>query len=217
MRQRLTWLVEFMRLWFSADDLQQLARRNMASLRGDRQRTEQLEYALALADTLPDSCDERHALEWSVFSAARRLADRSRQSLKEVLPDLFDGRQSQQPLVTADDYLRRFRALDAKLARCSHGPAEETRDWVEAVKGSLSLKLEEKEQMAEAAAGLGKTQYEVLRQAFGDEAAGWGEHVSENVHLQVRAAVLSGDFFPDCSDSRLAYQQILSAFPLGPW
>jgi len=47
-RQRLTWLVEFMRLWFSADDLQSLARRNMASLRSGGQRAEQLEIEVLL-------------------------------------------------------------------------------------------------------------------------------------------------------------------------
>ena len=90
-RQRLTWLVEFMRLWYSSGDLQHLARSRSEELRSDRRHKRSLDYELALSDALPDGCDERHLLEWSLFSSARYQAERSHKALAEILPELFDA------------------------------------------------------------------------------------------------------------------------------
>ncbi|MCG6861560.1 MAG: tetratricopeptide repeat protein, partial [Chromatiaceae bacterium] len=116
----------------------------------------------------------------------------------------------------ASDYLQRFRALDGSLARCTHVSDSERQDWIDGVKASLSIELAEKERLGEAAAGLNEEQVETLRQVFNNEAATWQQTAPEDGYQKVRAAVLSGDFFPDCPDPRLAYQQIVSTFSDAP-
>lgn len=148
--------------------------------------------------------------------AARRIAEQSRRTLGEVLPALFDGRQPQPPLITADDYPRRFQALDAKLAACPHARDRGLRGWIDLVKGSLFLELTQKERIAEGAAGLGKTQYDRLRQWLVYEATRWHGLVADGDLAKVQAAVLSGAFFPDCPDAKLAYQQIIAEFSDAP-
>ena len=212
----LGWLVEFMRLWFSADDLQRLARGRLMVLRDDRRHGQTLDYELALSDALPDTCDERHLLEWSLFSTARRQAERSHQALSEILPELFDGSEPLQPLVTADDYLQRFQALDAKLMRCPHVPEGEGQAWVEAVKGSLGFNLANKERAADAAAGFSASQYQHATKGLAKEAKYWQENFANDAWLTLRTATLTGDFFPDCPDAKLAFQQIITEFSESP-
>ncbi len=62
-RRRLTWLVEFMRLWFSADDLRRQARHSLDQLRGAHAKDWPLDHALALSDALPEDSEERRLLQ----------------------------------------------------------------------------------------------------------------------------------------------------------
>ncbi|WP_133513216.1 tetratricopeptide repeat protein [Candidatus Thiosymbion oneisti] len=165
-RRRLIWLVEFMRLWFSTDDLRCQARRSLDQLRGVHTGDRSLDYALALSDALPEDCEERHLLEWSLYSIARRRARRTHQELAALLPELFDAQETGHPLTTAEDYLRRFEALDEPLGRCPHATGAELRDWIAAVKGSFSLDLATKERIAEMAANLSEAQYKELLRFF---------------------------------------------------
>ncbi|HRH71982.1 MAG TPA: AAA family ATPase, partial [Zoogloea sp.] len=208
LRQRLTWLVEFMRLWFSADELVGQARGRCEYLGGARGDQGSLEYARALAFALPDGHRDRYRLEWSVFSAARVISGDTREAIRE----LFDIDGDEKEFVTAEDYLARFNALDAGLRQCPHVPADEMDGWIAAVKGSLSLSLKEKERVADAAAGLSAFQYSELRKVFVDEEREFAGRASLAAAQALLRATLSGDFFPDCPDSRLAERQIIACF-----
>jgi len=216
-RRRLTWLVEFMRLWFSADDLQRQAWHSLDQLRGAHIGDRPLDYALALSDGLPEDSEEHHLLKWSLYSTAHRRAGRVCKELATLLPDLFDAQETGHPLTTTEDYLRRFEALDEPLSRCPHATGAELRDWIAAVKGIFSLNLVEKERIAESAASLSEAEYQGLRRFFEQEIEDLSDDpgASDDVH-RIRAAILAGDYFPDCPDPKVASQQILTAFGESP-
>ena len=209
LRQRLTWLVEFMRLWYSGDELTALAR-HRASQHGQGRlcRGEQLEFSRALSFALPDGDADHYRLDWAVFRAARRAPDRTRSDLGELFE--LDGEDRE--YATADDYLPRFEALDARLAQCPHLTEDTRGTWIAAVKSSLSLTLQEKEHIADAAKALTEPEYRHRLSALQDERERWEQDYGGAAADAVRDAVLSGDFFPDCPDSKLAHTQIIRCF-----
>jgi len=210
LRQRLSWLIEFMRLWFSTPE-----RLGLAQARAERHWHGQinddasLEYSRALAGTLPAEHAQRCRLEWSVFTAAR-------QNARAALGELFDLDGTEREFATADDYLQRFAALDARLQRCPQVGAEEMAAWVEAVKGSLSLSLAEKERVADAAPSLSRFQVDALRKFLADEFSDCHAHFPVAALAVVRRATLDGQFFPDCPDAKLSYTQLQAAFGDNP-
>ncbi|WP_374493915.1 AAA family ATPase [Zoogloea sp.] len=208
LRQRLTWLVEFMRLWFSADELVVQARGRCEYLGGGRGDQGSLEYARALAFALPEGHQDRYRLEWSVFSAARKIGGDTREAIRE----LFEIDGDEKEFVTAEDYLARFNALDAGLRKCPHVPVDEMDGWIAAVKGALSLSLEIKERIAGDAASLTTDQYGMIRSALIDEEDWFARLGSSGAMNTLRVATVRGDFFPDCPDSRLAQRQIFACF-----
>ncbi|WP_089728048.1 tetratricopeptide repeat protein [Candidatus Thiosymbion oneisti] len=196
-RRRLTWLVEFMRLWFSADDLRRQARRSLDQLRAAHAKDRSLDYALALSDALPEDCEERHLLEWSLYSTARRRARRTHQELAALLPELFDAQETGHPLTTAEDYLRRFEALDEPLSRCPHATGVERRDWIAAVKGSFSLDLATKERIAEMAANLSEQEYKKLLRFFEKEIENPSELYSSDDARWMQANILAEEGYEE--------------------
>ncbi len=209
LRQRLTWLVEFMRLWYSGDELTVLARQR-ASQHGQGRlcRGEQFEFSRALSFALPDGHADHYRLDWAVFRAARRTADRTRADLGELFE--LDGEDRE--FTTAEDYLTRFEALDARLALCPHLTEDTCGLWIAAVKSSLSLTLPEKEQIADAAKAFTESEYRNLLGLLHDEHDRWEQDYEGAAASVVRDAVLAGHFFPDCPDSRLAHTQIIGCF-----
>jgi len=73
LRLRLTWLVEFMRLWYSPDELHGLAMERMNNHRSGLQcSSSDLEYSRAVAFALPPASAPRKQLDSSVYLAAKR-------------------------------------------------------------------------------------------------------------------------------------------------
>jgi tetratricopeptide (TPR) repeat protein len=213
LRQRLTWLVEFMRLWYSGDELTELARQRAGQHgQGRLCRGEQLEFSRALSLALPDSHADHYRLDWAVFRAARRTPDRTRADLGELFE--LDGEDRE--YATADDYLPRFEALDARLALCPHLTDATRGPWIEAVKSSLSLTLPEKEHIADAAKDLTERAYLAILGVLQYERDRWAQEHGEAAAGAVWDAVLAGHFFPDCPDSKLAYNQIMGCFGESP-
>ncbi len=209
-RVRLSWLVEFMRLWFSPDELCGMARQRMNGVAATARCSHDWDYDRALSDALPEDQPERHGLRWAMLKQL--------QANRAQLQEIFDLDGVDQEFRGADDYLRRLQALPPKLRECPHLHTEEERQhWVTAVMGSFSLSLEEKERVAAAVPTLSLSQVSELQQVFANEvqdlqAPGcFGEDWPA-----VHAAILRYDLFPDMPDSHLAFEQIRPFFPGHP-
>jgi Flp pilus assembly protein TadD len=209
LRQRLTWLVEFMRLWYSDDELVELAR-HRAGQHGEGRlcRNEQLEFSRALSLALPEDHCDRYRLDWAVFGVARRGTERT----SAALVALFELDGEDREYATAEGYLPRFEALDCRLARCPCLSDDTRTEWIEAVKGSLSLTLAEKESIADGSKDLSETEYRERLTALKDERGQLEQKYGEATAFMVREAVLHGRFFPDCPDSKLAHHQVMACF-----
>ncbi len=208
-RARLAWLVEFMRLWFSQDELCGLARQRMGEVCAARRSAHDWDYDRALADALPPEARERHALRWALLKQVQE----SRSQLKEIFE--LDGED--RDFKGAADYLQRLAVLPEKLRQCPHLHSEaEKQAWVEAVLGSISFSLEEKERVAQTAANLSLSQFDELGKVFSGEMKQCASLVGSAEAQVLRAAVLERNFFPDMPDSHLAYEQIRSCFSQYP-
>ena len=74
LRQRLTWLVEFMGLWYSGDELTELARQRAGQYgQGRVCRSEQLEFSRALSLALPDGHADHYCQDWAAYRRAAEL------------------------------------------------------------------------------------------------------------------------------------------------
>ena len=100
-RQSLAWLVEFMRLWYSADDLRALAvERTRAHVEGRLCHADHLEYSRALATALGEEQLESYRLKLRVFLDAKDEARRSGRPIPEIFPALFDLEGADSALIT---------------------------------------------------------------------------------------------------------------------
>jgi tetratricopeptide (TPR) repeat protein len=213
MRQRLMWLVEFMRLWYRPDELAALADIRISKHRsGTLQSAGEMEFSMALAGALERHSIERYRLETSVFSQAIDAAEQSRKSLEEICPELFDPSGEDRPLVNAADYLKRFAALDEKLRACPHVPPDKKADWTQLVKGEAFLTLPEKEQIANSAADWKYENYENVQKLLSETDEFWAKRFGKKAFLRFRSAIIAGEFFPDCPDVELAGRQIVASF-----
>jgi Flp pilus assembly protein TadD/DNA-binding Lrp family transcriptional regulator len=216
-RQRLTWLVEFMRLWYSGDELRHLAQRRAADHASGRIcEAGSLEYSLAIAGSLSRNDSERHLLELSMVAAAARLAPSSHQTLRQVVGELFDLGGEDRPLATAADYLERFRAVEARLATPRPGSGPAWQEMGKTILGSLFLTLGTKEKIADLAQNLSSAQLANLNPALEEEVSSLTRQYGHEAWSTLRAAVLAGDFFPDCPEPELAYRQIVAHFSHQP-
>ncbi len=204
-RSRLGWLVEFMRLWFSGDELRDMAQGRLSRSRGDYGQTHDWEYDRALADALPPDHGARHALRWNLL---KQLQDR-----RSDLAQIFELNGEDQDFKGAADYLQRLNRLPALLRRCPHAKTEEEKvRCVESVMGSLSIDLLDKEGLAEAAAGLSQAHYDEMIKLFTGEWLEFSELLGNEAAQKLRTLILAQDFFPDMPDSKLAYEQIRLSF-----
>ncbi len=203
-RARLAWLVEFMRLWFSNDELCTLARQRIAQYETASPSHHDWKYDRALADALPQEASERHALSWSLLKQI--------QSTRARLAEFFDLEGEESSFKDAADYLQRLDALPRLLRQCPHAKTEGEKDrWVEAVMGSVSLSLANKERVGSEAKELNRFQYDELLKVFLQETEKREKQLGTGAQA-LHSAVLSRDFFPDMPDSCLAYEQIRACF-----
>ena len=204
-RSRLGWLVEFMRLWFSAEELGNLTHGRLSHRQGSYGQSHDWEYERALADALPSDHSDRHALRWNLL---KQLRDQP-----SALAQIFELDGEDQDFKGAAAYLQRLARLPALLRRCPHAKTEEEKErWVESVMGSPSLGLSDKESVAKMAEGLEPFDYDVLTKLSERERLGYSKTLGSEAAQKLRALILAQDFFPDMPDSKLAYEQIRAGF-----
>ena len=209
-RQRLAWLVEFMRMWYSQDELNRMVdQRSQRHGRGELADSESLEYSRAVAAA---AGEKGLGLEWGVLSAVYRESSRTSQAIARLMPGLLEADGSHAEFTSATHYLERFAALDAKLIRCPHAQGSAQAQWVALVKGSLALSLRRKERIADDALTLTFVQYQGMVDVLTGETSEWLLQFGLTAAEALYAAVRRGDFFPDCPDAKLAYAQLDHCF-----
>lgn len=206
-RARVGWLVEFMRLWYSDDELRGLARARWAGHRegllGD---VSDLEYSRAIARALPEHAQDGRQLEWSVFQQARKGP-----GYKEIFE--LDGEDASYS--TPDNYLTRFDALQNALVKAPLAP-EDCLRWAEEVKRDLHLTLAEKEGLAKECGQMSTAKLGEVRLRLPEMRERLITNHARVCVEQVERAVADGAFFPDCPESGLALIQLIHCFEASP-
>jgi tetratricopeptide (TPR) repeat protein len=206
-RARVGWLVEFMRLWYSGDELQDIARTRWGRHRdGLLCDVPELEYSRALARTLPDDAQNRRQLEWSVFQQTRKGP-----AYKEIFE--LDGDDAN--YLTPDAYLTRFEALQNDLVKAPL-TSDERLVWAQEVKRALHLTISEKESLAKGSERMSASELAQTRLSLSESRESLIKNHDRTSFEQVERAVADGSFFPDCPDSRLALTQLTACFEAHP-
>lgn len=205
-RARVGWLVEFMRLWYSNDELQGLARTRWNKHRdGLACNGSELEYSRAIAFAMPKDAQERRQLDWAVFQQARKST---------AFGELYELDGEDANYSTPDNYLKRLDALRNAL-ELAPLPDEERQAWVQEVCGALHLTLAEKEAMAGDCTNYSNYSDYWLNLMRSILTSGRTKLIKaydiESVERVVKAAT-DGQFFPDCPDASLALTQMLACF-----
>ena len=213
-RQKLSWLIEFMRIWYSVDELRDFARaRIQVHSQAGVQESSHLELSLAYAAAIPENCSERYQLEQRVFEDVYRLAKQQQQAINNIAPGLFDLDGNDHHFKSAEDYLLRFQALDEKLASCPHLQNEvDKQAWILAVKQNAFLSLPEKEQLAAVSITLEFTSYKNILKVLAKLKDCPPNEFLKVDNEKLLQLVAQGRYFPDCPDLELAYRQIISEF-----
>jgi tetratricopeptide (TPR) repeat protein/DNA-binding HxlR family transcriptional regulator len=202
-RARVGWLVEFMRLWYSNDELQGLARTRRNKHRDclDCEGSE-LEYSRAIVYAMPKDAQERRQLDWAVFQQARK---------SNALGELYELDGEDADYSTPDNYLKRLDALRNAL-KLAPLPDEEREAWVQDVCGALHLTLAKKEALSVDCANYSSQRITLTRLVLTRSRTELIKTYGiESVERVVKAAA-DGQFFPDCPDASLALTQMLACF-----
>ena len=204
LRTRLAWLVEFLRLWYSGEELVGLAQRRLDQHRSSPTQLDHA-YSRALAQALPEDHDQRLSLEWTVFQQAREDLAK--------LSELFDLEGEDQEFKTPEDYLQRLNAIPALIAQSPLPKSvEEKRQFTERLMSSISFDLATKEHIAVTLPKLGDEKFNELKQTLEQELTGFHKLFGKDATTLVFQSTRTGQFFPDCPNSRLTYTQIIAQF-----
>lgn len=216
LRQRLTWLIEFMRLWYRGEELQEIAL-HRASWHQRRAvlSPEQAEFSRALARTMPVGQLARERLDYAVCRQARDRAEALQQRIGDVYPDLFDLQGDDRAYLSGDACHKRFVQVQQALAAI---PADDDADrdrWVRRVLGSLDASLAEKLALARSTPRLTRAlaqrpwpfPHRDLRRRL--IAAAFAAEARETVS----ALLSSGDLLPDCADLDFFRKQLAGTLP----
>lgn len=138
MRVRLTWLVEFMRLWFAPVDIQQMAKRRASQHRvGDLTTTDQLEFSRALSLCLPEDDASRLALDWTLVTQFEEV--------RRSLDEFFGGELMQQTFHDLGEYKSRLLKLKEQLIFINSAEDKVKSELAESIFYDCNLLLEDKE------------------------------------------------------------------------
>ena len=213
LRQRLTWLVEFMRLWYRRDELQGIAIQR-ASVHKQRrpEGLSQVEYSRAVARAIPEGDSVRLQLEYAVYSQARERAEAMNKRVAEAFPDLFDLQGDDQPFQSGEACRTHFLQVKSALEAVPAEPGVDRAAWVLRVLGALEASLSEKHALARATPLL--TPAVASRPSMFPRRSLRRQLIEAAFNQQTREAasalLASGDLLPDCADEGFFRRQIAS-------
>ncbi len=206
-RARVGWLVEFMRLWYSNDELQGLARaRRKKHKDGLDCEGPELEYSRAIVYAMPRDAQESRQLDWAIFQQARKSA---------VVNELYELDGEDADYSTPHNYLERLESLRKTLMQTPL-PEQDRQSWVTEVSGALHLTLTEKEKLATDSKHMSPNAISDTRLVLSKKRRYLiSEYDQESVE-RVEEAVIHGQFFADCPDTKLAFTQMNDCFESHP-
>ncbi|MEZ4296363.1 MAG: AAA family ATPase [Polyangiaceae bacterium] len=160
-RQRLVWLVEFLRLCYGAEELASHARTHLGRLapREAGSRVRHVEYRLALAEAVGDS-PLRNALESSAMHAI--VEDRSLRERLAKIVDLEGDDAGLRPVV--DRHRAAVELREKVLAAKVDVPGWDAAEFAELLGGHWGLRIEEKLAIVSRLEDVGTTQIEEIKQ-----------------------------------------------------
>ena len=206
-RARVGWLVEFMRLWYSTNELQDLARTRWNEHRdGIHCDSQELEYSRAIARAMPEEAEDRQQLDWAVFQQARK---------GPMFGELYELKGNDADFSTPHNYMERAENL-RKALKLTPLPKEEENAWISEVTSAFHLTLAEKEALANESKSFSTSKLAEIRLALSEKRDKLiAVHGRPSVE-QVERAVASDQFFPDCPESKLAHTQMVDCFEKFP-
>ncbi len=208
-RLRLSWLVEFMRVWFSADERAELASQRARGHRlGHWGEDRQMEFSRALSLSLDGDSVERAQLDLTLYS--RMVRGR----VGGVV--IFEPDGEDLPFASIDDYRERFLLLEAKLMQISIKGVDKAA-FVDDVLTSPNLFLETKEKIADHANTLSNDQYDLIYRFIGSQQTEFLSHYVESDSFRLfQQRVRAAEFFPDAPNLDLALIQARAWFSHDP-
>lgn len=206
-RARVGWLVEFMRLWYSRDELQGLARVRWSAHQGGQLCDgSEFEFSRAIAKCIEKNEPDRLQLDWEIFQNTRGQSS---------FNELFDLQGEDADYLTADQYLVRLSALNKELMLAGL-PENEKLVWLHEVKSALHLTLAEKEDLAKTVNTSTTEELTKIRRELSNIKIWETRQYDASVVGRLEFATANGDFFPDCPDANLALSQMLRLFSTHP-
>ncbi len=199
LKLRLAWLVEFMRLWYSPEELEGIARQRINTHSNGRIKLDDLEYSRVVALTLASNSETRLSLDYHLFKELQRK--------KQQLRNYFDFDGEDKPFKSAEEYQQRFEALKERLMQNPFNlPDGEKYEFYESFMVSLDFSLDEKEVMTSQQ--ISRQKINELKQVLREEIPGYNETEGKKFNKDFKKIVLSNDLYLDLPDQKIAYYQI---------
>ncbi|MCB9739759.1 MAG: tetratricopeptide repeat protein [Deltaproteobacteria bacterium] len=211
LRQRLAWLVEFLRIWYQQPELEAVARRRTESHRsGGLRHVSQLEFSRAMVMALDAGSAIRDQLEWTAFDSALGIAASEHRLLEDVLPGLYEFDGEDRCFLDAEAYRRAFGELAANLGQLRQPTGPEREEFVSRLLGSVVTPLTVKRRIAAAARTLTATQAQATLAQLREEERWSVQRFGASAWSALFEAVLHGGYEPQIAEPQRFSLQLSS-------
>jgi tetratricopeptide (TPR) repeat protein len=189
-RRRLTWLVQFLRLFYGIDQLH-LKARDLLQSPSEAMPIRQAELCLALAEALGQDRPTQLALESRAIKAMLGSDE-----LRREMPSLFDldgADAGLRPLIDRQTWAREFRA------EIDNAPTAETAEFLRLIGSTLAIQPAQKLVIARGLPTMSDEGRQSVRRSIIEQQTAFRSLLGPRLLKQVEAAVLEG-YVVDVSD-----------------
>jgi Flp pilus assembly protein TadD len=199
LKLRLAWLVEFMRLWYNHDELEQIAHQRMKTHSHGNTRLDDLEYSRAIASAMPSGNQTRLALDYQVFKQL--------QAQKKKLSEFFDFDGDDKPFQSIEEYNQRFKALRKKSMLMPQTKTEEEKTaFSDLLMTSFTFSIDDKESIVGRT--LSKIEFNDLLEILQDEEKLWHEFAGIEESTKMKDLIISQEFHFSLPNKEISLMQI---------